>query len=159
VKLEGGRPVLDTVRRLVDVGIPVMGHLGLLPQSVNQLGGYRRRGTDPAEAEAILADAVALEAAGAFAVVLEAIPHELASAVTAHVRIPTIGIGAGPACDGQVLVSYDMLGLSHGPVPSFVRKYAQLGEVVDAAARAYIDDVHERRFPAAPVDQAATPRG
>lgn len=156
VKLEGGRPVIDVVRRLVDVGIPVMGHLGLLPQSVHKYGGFRRQGTDPAAADEILADAVALEAAGAFAVVLEAIPADLARRVTAHLRVPTIGIGAGVECDGQILVCYDMLGLSDGPVPSFVREYAQLGDVARAAARAYVDDVRERRFPAKPAAVGST---
>lgn len=151
VKLEGGRPVLDVVRRLVDTGIPVMGHLGLLPQSVHQLGGYRRRGTESAEADAILADAVALEAAGAFAVVLESIPADLAGAVTAHVQIPTIGIGAGPSCDGQILVGYDMLGFSTEPIPPFVKTYARLAEAIDAASRAYVDDVRSGQFPAAAV--------
>ena len=111
VKIEGGRPVLDVVRRLVDVGIPVMGHVGVQPQSVHQLGGYAKRGTQPQDSDAIVADAEALEEAGAFAIVLESIPSELARTITARVGIPTIGIGAGPDCDGQVLVSYDMLGL------------------------------------------------
>ena len=124
VKLEGGRPVLDVVRRLVDVGIPVMGHLGLQPQSVHQLGGYAKRGSEPQEAAELVDDAVALEQAGAFAIVLEAIPSELARTVTKRVGVPTIGIGSGADCDGQVLVSYDMLGLFDGPVPSFVKQYA-----------------------------------
>jgi 3-methyl-2-oxobutanoate hydroxymethyltransferase len=156
VKLEGGRPVIEVVRRLVDIGVPVMGHLGLLPQSVHKFGGFRRQGGDPAAAEEILADAVALEAAGAFAVVLESVPTELARNVTAHLRIPTIGIGAGIECDGQILVCYDVLGLSDGPVPSFVREYARLGEVARAAARAYIDDVREGRFPARPAAVGST---
>ena len=147
VKLEGGRPVLDVVRRLVDVGIPVMGHLGLLPQSVHQLGGYRKRGTQPQEVESIMIDAVALEDAGAFAIVLESIPSELARAVTAHVQIPTIGIGAGPDCDGQVLVSPDMLGLFDQFVPSFVKPYAHLADTIVTAAQAYIEDVRAGRFP------------
>lgn len=158
VKLEGGRPVLDVVRRLVDTGIPVMGHLGLLPQSVHQLGGYRRRGTETAEADAILADAVALEAAGAFAVVLESIPADLARTVTAHVQIPTIGIGAGPSCDGQIVVCYDMLGFSTETVPPFVKTYARLAESIDAAARSYADDVRSGQFPATPVGTKAQAR-
>lgn len=147
VKLEGGRPVLDVVKRLVDVGIPVMGHLGLLPQSVHQMGGFIRQATTPAEVEALLADASALEEAGAFAVVLEGIPSEAARAATAHVQIPTIGIGAGPHCDGQVLVSYDMLGLFDGVVPPFVKQYAQLADTVVAAGRAYVEDVRAGRYP------------
>ena len=150
IKLEGGRAVLDVVRRLVEVGIPVMGHLGLLPQSVNQIGGYRKQATKPAEAEALLADARMLEDAGAFALVLESIPPDVAGAVTAAVSIPTIGIGAGPDCDGQVLVSHDMLGLFDGFVPSFVKQYAHLSETVVAAARAYVDEVRDSQFPASP---------
>lgn len=157
VKLEGGRPVVDVVKRLVDVGVPVMGHLGLLPQSVHKFGGFRKQGTDAAAADAILADAVALEAAGAFAVVLEAVPTELARRVTTQLRIPTIGIGAGIDCDGQVLVSYDLLGLSDGPVPSFVRQYAQLSGAARAAARAFIDDVYEGRFPGKPAAVGSAP--
>ena len=147
VKLEGGRPVLDVVRRLVDVGIPVMGHLGLLPQSVHQLGGYAKRGTRPGEVDALLDDAGALEQAGAFAVVLEAIPSDVARLVTARVGIPTIGIGAGPHCDGQILVSYDMLGLFDGCIPSFVKQYARLADTVVTATQAYIDDVRAGRYP------------
>jgi 3-methyl-2-oxobutanoate hydroxymethyltransferase len=157
VKLEGGAPVIDAVRALVDSGIPVMGHLGLLPQSVNQVGGYRKQATTPAQAEALIADARSLEAAGAFAVVLESIPHDVARAVTTTVAIPTIGIGAGPDCDGQVLVSYDMLGLFDGFVPSFVRQYAHLSETVVEAARAYVDDVRTQRFPASPTSVADVP--
>lgn len=155
VKLEGGRAVADVVRRLVQVGIPVMGHLGVLPQSVNQLGGYGRRGTDSDEADAIRLDAQALAAAGAFALVLESVPDTLAHSITASLDVPTIGIGAGPDCDGQVLVSTDMLGLSDR-VPPFVKRYAAIGDATRAAARAYIDDVRQGRFPAvtAPVDPA-----
>lgn len=148
VKLEGGAPVLSVVRRLVDVGIPVMGHLGLQPQSVHQVGGYRRRTFDEQGSEQLIADADALQSAGAFAVVLELVPPELAALVTSHLDIPTIGIGAGPDCDGQVLVSYDMLGLLEH-VPPFVRKYADLASTVIDAARRYSDDVRQGRFPAA----------
>jgi 3-methyl-2-oxobutanoate hydroxymethyltransferase len=155
VKIEGGGPVLDVVRRLVDVGIPVMGHVGLLPQSVNQLGGYRKRGTDQPEAEAILEAAQALEQAGAFAVVLEAIPPALAARITSAIAIPTIGIGAGPECDGQVLVSYDMLGLSGDAVPPFVKIYARLGDAITAAARAYVAEVRAGAFPAGAVTASA----
>src|SRR5215204_2418721 len=108
VKLEGGRPVLDVVRRLVDVGIPVMGHLGLQPQSVHQVGGYVKQATKPRQVDALMADAVALQDAGAFSMVLESIPADVAREVTLALNIPTIGIGAGPDCDGQILVSYDM---------------------------------------------------
>jgi 3-methyl-2-oxobutanoate hydroxymethyltransferase len=147
VKIEGGRAVIDVVKRLVDVGIPVMGHLGLLPQSVNQLGGYRKRGTQPREADAIAMDAIALEDAGAFAIVLEMVPPEVARTVTSQVQIPTIGIGAGPDCDGQVLVTYDMLGLFDSFVPSFVKMYAHLAETIMTAAQAYAADVRNGRFP------------
>ena len=148
VKLEGGRPVADIVKRLVDIGIPVMGHLGLRPQSVHQLGGYRRRGTETREAEAIIEDAAVLEAAGAFAVVLESIPAALARTITGRVRMPTIGIGAGPDCDGQVLVSADMLGLAE-QAPPFVKRYADLQGTIAAAARAFAEDVRSGRFPEA----------
>jgi len=158
VKLEGGRAVLDVVGRLVDVGIPVMGHLGLLPQSINQIGSYRRQATGAAEAAQLLTDAKSLEAAGAFALVLESIPADLAAAVTAAASVPTIGIGAGPDCDGQVLVSYDMLGLFDGFVPSFVRQYAHLADEVTTAARAYVDDVRQRQFPSAPASVADVDR-
>jgi 3-methyl-2-oxobutanoate hydroxymethyltransferase len=154
VKLEGGRPVLDVVHRLTEVGIPVMGHLGLQPQSVHQLGGYTRRASEPHEADALVEDAVALEQAGAFAIVLEAIPPALARTVTSRVQVPTIGIGSGADCDGQVLVSYDMLGLFEGPVPSFVKQYANLAATVTAAARAYADDVRSGTYP--PVRATAT---
>ena len=147
VKLEGGRPMLDVVARLVDIGIPVMGHLGLLPQSVHQLGGYARRGRETHEVDAILADAIALEKAGAFAIVLESIPSALARTVTAQVGVPTIGIGAGPDCDGQILVSYDMLGLFDRFVPPFVKQYAHLGETIVSAAQEYVKDVHAGRYP------------
>ena len=140
VKVEGGESVIDVVRRLVDVGIPVMGHLGVLPQSVNQQSGYRQRGRDPREAERIFNDARALQEAGAFAVVLEAIPSELAANITAALDVPTVGIGAGPDCDGQVLVVSDLLGL-HDKVPPFAKKYANLAEVIVNAARAFVADV------------------
>lgn len=155
VKLEGGRPVLPVVERLVEVGIPVMGHLGLLPQSVHQLGGYRRQATRAEDAGRLLEDARALEAAGAFAVVLESIPAEVARAATAALRIPTIGIGAGPDCDGQVLVSHDLLGLSCEHRPPFAKEYAQLGEQVLAAVRCYIEEVRSGRFPLAETGEAS----
>ena len=148
VKLEGGRPIADVVQRLVEIGIPVMGHLGLRPQSVHQLGGYARRGTETREADAIIEDAAVLEEAGAFAVVLESIPAALARTITQRLRVPTIGIGAGADCDGQVLVSADMLGLTDR-VPPFVRQYADLQGTIAAAARAFADDVRSGRFPEA----------
>jgi 3-methyl-2-oxobutanoate hydroxymethyltransferase len=140
VKVEGGRSVTEVVQRLVDVGIPVMGHLGVLPQSVNQQSGYRQRGGTPEEAERIWNDALALQEAGAFSVVLEAIPSALAGRITAALEIPTVGIGAGVDCDGQVLVSSDLLGL-HDKIPPFAKKYADLAEVIVTAARAFIQDV------------------
>lgn len=147
VKLEGGRPVVDVVKRLVDVGIPVMGHLGLQPQSVHQVGGYVRQATKPEQVDALMVDAVALQDAGAFSLVLESIPADVAGEVTRALSIPTIGIGAGPDCDGQILVSYDMLGLFDGFVPSFVHQYAKLGEAVVAATREYAADVRAGRYP------------
>jgi 3-methyl-2-oxobutanoate hydroxymethyltransferase len=147
VKLEGGQSP-EIIRRLVNAGIPVMGHVGLLPQSVHQLGGYRMQGRGEAEADKLLAEALAIADAGAFAIVLESIPTSLAARITGAIDIPTIGIGAGPACSGQVLVSYDAFGLFDGFVPSFVKQYAHLGESMTQAARDYIDDVRAGRFPA-----------
>jgi 3-methyl-2-oxobutanoate hydroxymethyltransferase len=147
VKLEGGRPVADVVKRLVDVGIPVMGHLGLQPQSVHQAGGYVRQATQPAAVDALMIDALALQDAGAFSLVLESIPADVARTVTRELAIPTIGIGAGPDCDGQILVSYDMLGLFDGFVPSFVHQYAKLGDAIEAATREYASDVRAGRYP------------
>jgi 3-methyl-2-oxobutanoate hydroxymethyltransferase len=149
VKIEGSGAAVEAAARLVEAGIPVMGHLGLLPQSVHQLGGYRQQARQPADADQLLADAQALEQAGAFAVVLESIPAAVAETVRAGLRIPTIGIGAGPHCDGQVLVSFDMLGLSQDGAPSFVKRYADLGELTVAAAKAYAEDVRAGRFPEA----------
>src|SRR5688572_22242883 len=140
VKIEGGRSVNEVVRRLVDVGIPVMGHLGVLPQSVNQQSGYRQRGGETPEADLIFSDALALQDAGVFAVVLEAIPPELAARITTELGVPTIGIGAGPDCDGQVLVSSDLLGL-HDKIPPFAKRYANLSETIVNAARAFVQDV------------------
>src|SRR4029453_11433941 len=132
VKLEGGRAIVSTVRRLVEVGIPVMGHLGLLPQSVHQMGGYGKRGTAPDEIENLQVDAQALQEGGAFAVVLEMITSDLAERIPAQLEIPTIGIGAGSGCDGQILVSNDMLGLFDRFVPSFVKPYAALVGIIVA---------------------------
>jgi 3-methyl-2-oxobutanoate hydroxymethyltransferase len=148
VKLEGGRAVLETVERLVDAGIPVMGHLGLLPQHVHALSGFRMQAKQPREAERLVEDARSLELAGAFSLVLECIPDEVASTVTRELHIPTIGIGAGPHCDGQVLVSYDAFGLTGEFVPPFVKQYAQLGELMVEAAKAYAEDVRQGKFPA-----------
>ncbi len=159
VKLEGGGAIAGVVRSLVEIGIPVMGHLGVLPQSVHQLGGYALRGAEAREADEILADALALEQAGAFALVLESIPAALGRTITQRLGIPTIGIGAGPDCDGQVLVSADMLGLLD-QVPPFVKRYAELGNVIRTAARAFAADVREERFPGAaqPAARALTER-
>ncbi len=147
VKLEGGSERDEVVRALVETGIPVMGHIGLTPQSVHQLGGFRVQGRDEAAGRRLLEDALALEAAGAFALVLEAIPAELAAEVTSQLQVPTIGIGAGPCCDGQVLVVHDMLGLSARRVPKFVKQYALLGDIIKDAARAYQADVKNGIFP------------
>jgi 3-methyl-2-oxobutanoate hydroxymethyltransferase len=148
VKLEGGRAVLEVVERLAEAGIPVMGHLGLMPQHVHELSGFRMQAKDQRDASRLLEEARMLEHAGAFAVVLESIPDEVAERVTAELGIPTIGIGAGPHCDGQVLVSYDAFGLNDESVPPFVKQYAQLGERMVEAAREYAVDVREGRFPA-----------
>jgi 3-methyl-2-oxobutanoate hydroxymethyltransferase len=147
VKLEGGQVMAETVRALVDRGIPVMGHLGLTPQSVNALGGYRVQGRTPGAEDRLLHDARALEAAGACAVVLELLPAPVGQRVTAAVGIPTIGIGAGPGCDGQVLVLHDMLGLNEGFSPKFLRRYAELAASVRDAVRRYGDDVRGGRYP------------
>ena len=147
VKLEGGAPMAETVRALVDIGIPVMGHLGLTPQSVHALGGYRVQGRDEKTAERLKADAKALEEAGAFSVVLELVPAPLASQITKSLRIPTIGIGAGPACDGQVLVLPDMLGLNDRFTAKFVKRYAALAEDVREAVKLYAAEVREGRYP------------
>ena len=147
VKLEGGRAVAETVARLAAAGLPVMGHIGLTPQHVHRLGGMRRQARDEKAAHELILDALALEDAGAFAIVLEAIPDAVAEEVTTRLKIPTIGIGAGPHCDGQVLVSYDMLGLFETHVPPFVKQYAQLGETILQAARQYAGEVRERVYP------------
>jgi len=147
VKLEGGGPVIEITRRLTEIGIPVMGHLGLTPQSVHQMGGFKVQGKTELQAGRILADAKALEQAGAFSLVLEGMPSKLAAEVTKALRIPTIGIGAGPATDGQVLVYHDMLGLTTGKAPKFVKRYANLAEEIARAATAYADDVRTGMFP------------
>jgi len=147
VKLEGGEAMAGTIAAIVAAEIPVMGHVGLTPQSVHRMGGYRVQGRSEAGRARVLADAVAVEEAGAFAVVLEGMPGDLAAEVTARLRIPTIGIGAGPGCDGQVLVMHDMLGLNDAGVPSFVKQYADLGGLAAQAARAFADEVADGKFP------------
>ncbi|MBM3433977.1 MAG: 3-methyl-2-oxobutanoate hydroxymethyltransferase [Bacteroidetes bacterium] len=147
VKLEGGSEVVSTVQRLVQSGIPVMGHLGLTPQSIYQFGTYAVRAKEEAEATKLIDDALALQEAGCFALVLEKIPAALAAKVTASLRIPTIGIGAGADVDGQVLVLHDMLGMNTEFNPRFLRRYAQLGEVIPAAIRQYVADVRAQDFP------------
>jgi 3-methyl-2-oxobutanoate hydroxymethyltransferase len=147
VKLEGGRVIADTVKRITDVGIPVMGHLGLMPQSIYKYGSYRVRAQEEQEAEQLLEDAIILEKSGAFAIVLEKIPSTLAAEVTRTLTIPTIGIGAGVECDGQVLVINDILGLNREFHPRFVRRYADLNTVIEQAAKQYVEDVRKRDFP------------
>ena len=147
IKLEGGAVVVDRVAAMTRFGIPVMGHLGMTPQSVHQYGGYRVQGKGADPARILLNDAKALEAAGAFAIVLEAIPAELAKTVTEQLTIPTIGIGAGPHCDGQILVLYDLLGLFDDFVPKFVKPYARLKTDALQALRRYKEEVEEGTFP------------
>ena len=149
VKMEGGVAIADTVRRIVDAGVPVMGHIGLTPQSVNALGGYRVQGRTKAAARRVLDDALALEEAGAYAVVLECVPSPLARVITQRLAIPTIGIGAGPDCDGQVQVFHDMLGLFADFAPRHARRYANLAAEMGAAFRQYADDVRSGAFPSA----------
>ncbi len=146
VKLEGGVDVADAVRRIVSAQIPVMGHVGLTPQSVNRMGGYRVQGRGDEGRQRVMDDAVALEEAGVFAIVLEGIPEELGREITQRVSVPTIGIGAGVHCDAQVLVMHDLLGLNDW-TPSFVKQFADLGAQTSKAARAYIDEVTNRKFP------------
>jgi len=147
VKLEGGARVCGLIRRMTEAGIPVLAHVGMTPQSVNAYGGFKKQGKTREAAEQVLADAKAVEQAGAFAVTLECIPSELAAQITADVGIPTIGIGAGPVCDAQWLVMHDLLGLNER-VPSFVKKYANLAETVKGAFAAYVAEVREGKFPA-----------
>lgn len=147
VKLEGGAYIVDIVRHLVKIGIPVMGHLGLTPQAINKFGTYEVRAQDKEEADQILKDAKVLSDAGVFAIVLEKIPSSLAKKVTTSIKVPTIGIGAGPHCDGQVLVVYDMLGLTEEFRPRFVRRYGELAEGMRGAFRKYIHDVKSQQFP------------
>ena len=147
VKMEGGAYIAETVRRLVEIGIPVMGHLGLMPQSINKFGSYKTRGLEKGEAEKIQKDSLILEKAGAFAIVLEKIPSALGKKISTSLKIPTIGIGAGPHCDGQVLVTHDMLGMTEEFKPRFVRRYMNLAEDMRNAFKHYIDDVRKGKFP------------
>ncbi len=149
IKLEGGEEVAEHVRRIVAAGIPVMGHVGLTPQSVHAMGGFKVQGKDEEAAQRVLDGARALEEAGAYAIVLEAIPPDLAEEVTASVTVPTIGIGAGPSCDGQVLVCYDLLGMFPDLRPKFAKRFAEVGEQIIAATHAYVGEVRDRSFPAA----------
>ena len=147
VKLEGGEAIAEHVSRIVRAGIPVVGHVGLLPQSVHALGGFKVQGRGQGAAQ-VIRDALAVEAAGAFCVVLEAIPPDLAAEITEALSIPTIGIGAGAACDGQVLVCTDLLGMSRGHCPKFAKRFAELGDAVVSAVRGYVHDVRAGEFPA-----------
>src|SRR5258708_30988530 len=147
VKVEGAGPVIEATRRLTELGIPVMGHLGLTPQSVHAMGGFKVQGKGQAQAARILSDAKALEQAGAFSIVLEGVPSELGTKGTQALRIPTIGIGAGPGTDGQVLVYHDMLGLTSGKAPKFVKRYANLAEEIGNAAQRFAKEVAAGEFP------------
>lgn len=147
VKLEGRENMEAVIRALSEVDIPVMGHIGLTPQSIHRMGGYKVQGKEERQRQKLLADALAVERAGAFSVVLEAIPHELAKEITATLHIPTIGIGAGVSCDGQVLVIHDVLGLSGSFRPKFVKQYVQLEPVIKKAVQEYVTEVKEEKFP------------
>jgi 3-methyl-2-oxobutanoate hydroxymethyltransferase len=147
VKLEGGRRIVPKVEAVREAGIPVMGHIGLTPQSIHELGGYRVQGKNEASHDRLIEDARALEASGCFSVVLEAVPHELGREITEAISIPTIGIGAGPSTDGQVLVISDIIGLSEGPPAKFVRRYGDAGSVIAGAAADYVRDVKAGRYP------------
>jgi 3-methyl-2-oxobutanoate hydroxymethyltransferase len=148
VKLEGGEEIAESIERIVRAGIPVMGHIGLTPQSVHAMGGFKIQGRDPEAARRILGDAKAVEQAGAYAIVLEGMPVELARVITAQLGIPTIGIGAGPDCDGQVLVIYDLLGMNLEFKPKFVKRYAELGSTIPAAIARFKEEVRGGAFPA-----------
>ncbi|MBU0477808.1 3-methyl-2-oxobutanoate hydroxymethyltransferase [bacterium] len=147
VKLEGGKQIKDAVYRIVQAGIPVLGHIGLTPQSIHQIGGYRVQGRAPEKAKRLIEDALLLEKTGVFAIVLECVPYTLARDITKKLHIPTIGIGAGPYCDGQILVTHDMLGLKTGHVPKFVKQYANLAEQIAKAIEGYKKDVTAGKFP------------
>lgn len=147
VKVEGGLEIAEHVRRIVGCGIPVMGHVGLTPQSVHAMGGFKVQGKGDEGAARVIADARAIEEAGAYAIVLEAIPPDLAALVTESVSVPTIGIGAGAGCDGQVLVCYDLLGMYRELSPKFAKRFAEVGDMIVDATRAYVAEVRERAFP------------
>ena len=148
VKLEGAAPyLLPTIRRMIEVGVPVMGHLGLTPQRINVFGGFGLQAATPEEGDQLLRDALTLEEAGCFAIVLEKIPASLAETVSRKLKIPTIGIGSGPGCDGQILVNYDLLGIFEKFKPKFVRHYMQGAQLVREAVSAWVEDIHEGRFP------------
>ena len=147
VKAEGGRKILEQVRSIIAAGIPFFGHLGMLPQSVREEGGYHVKGKIESERESLLADAQALAEAGAFAIVLELVAPSVAKELTQKIPAPTIGIGSGPDCDGQILVVHDLLGLTFGQTPKFARRYANVGEIISKAVREYCDDVREGGFP------------
>ncbi|NCC50176.1 MAG: 3-methyl-2-oxobutanoate hydroxymethyltransferase [Spartobacteria bacterium] len=147
VKIEGGAFRKQTIETLIQNGIPVMGHIGLTPQSINSMGGYKVQGKTPPEAEQLLRDAHALAEAGVFSLVLECVPMELAAQITADIPVPTIGIGAGPHCDGQVLVMHDLLGMFSGFQPKFVKRYAEIGQQMREAFSAYREDVEQGRYP------------
>ncbi len=147
VKLEGGSEYVEVIRRIVRAGVPVMGHIGLTPQSVHKMGGYVVQGKDSEKAQQLLKDARALEVAGCYAVVLECIPAELARIITGQLRIPTIGIGAGPSCDGQVLVLTDLLGMDDAFTPKFVKRFGELGAAIRGAVGAYVSEVKAHAFP------------
>lgn len=147
VKMEGGIRIAETVRKITEAGIPVMGHIGLLPQSIHSYGSYEARGKDPSEAKIITEDALALEQAGAFAIVIEKVPAKLAKSISAKLKVPLIGIGAGAHCDGQILVTPDMLGLNVDFRPRFVRYYSNLAEEIESAIKKYISDVKSGKFP------------
>jgi 3-methyl-2-oxobutanoate hydroxymethyltransferase len=148
IKLEGGVAVQDLIRAIVDAGMPVMGHIGLTPQSVHQFGGYKIQGREKDRREALLRDAIAVQDSGAFAIVLEGIPQDLAGEITDRLTIPTIGIGAGVQCDGQVLVIHDMLGLFDDFTPKFVKRYADMKQTMLGAVKEFVGEVKERKFPA-----------
>lgn len=158
VKLEGGEAFAEHVRAIVRAGIPVMGHVGLLPQSVHAMGGFRVQGKAEADAERVLRDARAIADAGAYAIVLEGIPSELGQRITEAIAIPTIGIGAGPACDGQVLVCYDFLGMYPAFTPKFVKHFAELGKEIVAATQGYVTEVQSGAFPSAAQSFGALPK-
>lgn len=147
VKIEGGASMAPTVKRLVEAGIPVLGHMGLQPQQIHQMGGYRKFGRTEKEKNTLLEDALALESAGCFAVLCELLDGTVAGAISSQLSVPLIGIGSGPHCDGQILVCYDLLGMTSGYVPSFVKKYAKLGEAMKDAFASYAKEVRKGKFP------------